>query len=202
MKLSKAKIWWLVVIGLLTFLILFIWATFNTLVSKEENIKTKWAQVENQYQRRADLIPNLVNIVKGYANHERKTLEAVILARSKATEITIQDNISPESIKKYAEVQNELSAALGKLWGVIENYPDLKANENFMLLQAQLEGAENRIAVERNNFNLSVKQYNVYLRRFPRNVIAPMLGFSRHSYYRADIGANQVPIVDFNDDDE
>lgn len=170
----------------------------NTLVVKDEGVKTAWSQVENQYQRRADLIPNLVNTVKGYAAHERETLEAVINARSKATQTTVDPtNMTPEAMQEYMKAQGELSQALGRLMVTVERYPDLKANENFLALQTQLEGTENRISTERMRFNEVTKEYNTYARRFPTSVIANMLGFSTKPYFEAESGAEKAPEVQF-----
>ena len=157
-----------------------------------------WAQVENVYQRRADLIPNLVETVKGYATHEQSTLEGVVSARARATQVTIDpDKIDAESLRRFQEAQGELGAALSRLLAVTENYPDLKANENFMQLQAQLEGTENRIAVERKKFNEVVRDYNVTVRQFPGNIVAAMFGFEAKPYFEADESAHQAPKVEF-----
>ena len=171
---------------------------YNNLVSKDEGVKNNWAQVENQYQRRADLIPNLVETVKGYAKHEQETFQAVIEARSKATQTNINpENLDEASLKKFADAQGDLSQALGKLMVVVENYPQLKANENFMTLQAQLEGTENRIAVERKRFNDAANDYNAYRRRFPNNLFAGMFGFESKAYFEAEKGAETAPKVSF-----
>ncbi len=176
----------------------FLWGTYNRLVKREENVKMAWSQVENQYQRRADLIPNLVNTVKGYAEHERETLTRVIEARAKATQTTVNaDNLNAESLEAFGEAQSELSRALSRLMVVIEKYPDLKANENFILLQGQLEGTENRIAFVRNEFNEAVNKYNVFRRRFPKNLIAMLLGFKRQAYFEAETGSDVAPEVEF-----
>lgn len=180
--------------------ILVIWgvSAYNSMVGRQENVNTAWSQVENQYQRRADLIPNLVNTVRGYAAHERSTLEAVVQARSQATQITIDpQNLTPEALQQYQQVQGNLSSALGRLLAVAENYPDLKANQNFLELQAQLEGTENRIAVERRRFNEAAQDYNSYIRRFPRNLFAGMFGFDRRPYFEAAPGSEQAPVVNF-----
>ncbi|MFI3262857.1 MAG: LemA family protein [Rikenellaceae bacterium] len=171
---------------------------YNTMVTMDEEINAAWSQVENQYQRRADLIPNLVNTVKGYASHEKETLEAVVEARSNATKITIDPtNLDEASIKKYTEAQGELTSALGKLLAITENYPDLKANQNFLELQAQLEGTENRISTERRKFNEAVKAYNAYIRTFPRNLIASMFSFESRAYFEAVSGSEVAPQVQF-----
>ncbi len=172
--------------------------TYNKLVISDEAVSAAWGQVENQYQRRSDLIPNLVNTVKGYAEHESTTLEGVIAARAKATQITVKaDDINPEQLEKYQAAQGELSQALGRLMAVSERYPDLKANQNFMQLQAQLEGTENRISTERKRFNDSVKSFNTLRRTFPRNVIANMFGLTAKEYFEASEGAEKAPEVKF-----
>lgn len=171
---------------------------YNTMVEKQESVESAWSQVENVYQRRADLIPNLVNTVKGYAAHESQTLENVIAARAKATQMTIDPtNLSPESIEQFQAAQGQLSQALGKLLAITENYPDLKANENFLQLQAQLEGTENRIAVERRNFNETAQAYNTYIRKFPYNITASIFGFDKKPYFKAEEGSEKAPVVEF-----
>ena len=178
----------------------FVWVknTYNNLVTSEEATTSAWSQVENVYQRRADLIPNLVATVKGYAAHESETLESVVAARAKATQVTIDpENLSTEEIAKYNDAQGELGNALGRLLLIQENYPDLKANENFRDLQAQLEGTENRIATERMKFNQAVKDYNTQIRRFPANILASMFGFEKKGYFEANAGAENAPKVEF-----
>ena len=171
---------------------------YNSLVSMDENVSNQWANVETQYQRRADLIPNLVNTVKGYAAHEKETLEGVIAARSQATQIKLDPtNLTPEKLAEYQKAQGQLATALGKLLAITENYPDLKANQNFLELQAQLEGTENRINVARKNFNDSAKAYNTAIRRFPKNILAGMFGFDKRAYFEAAEGAEQAPQVQF-----
>lgn len=171
---------------------------YNNMIEKEEAINKAWSNVENQYQRRSDLIPNLVNTVKGYAQHEENTLQAVVEARSKATQITVNaDELTPEKIKEYQAAQSEISNALGKLLAITESYPELKANENFKELQAQLEGTENRISVERRNFNEVVGNYNTYIRKFPQNLIAGIFGFEKHGYFEAEAGSEKAPKVEF-----
>ncbi|MFI3263354.1 MAG: LemA family protein [Rikenellaceae bacterium] len=171
---------------------------YNSMVTMDEEINAAWSQVENQYQRRADLIPNLVNTVKGYASHESETLEAVIQARANATQITIDPTkLDEASMKKYSAAQGEVSSALGKLLAVSESYPDLKANQNFLELQAQLEGTENRISTERRKFNETVKTYNAYIRTFPRNLIASMFSFASRAYFEAEAAAAKAPTVQF-----
>ena len=177
-----------------------VWAmgSRNSFVTKEEGVASAWAQVENVYQRRADLIPNLVETVKGYATHEQSTLEGVVSARARATQVTIDpDKIDAESLRRFQEAQGELGAALSRLLAVTENYPDLKANENFMQLQAQLEGTENRIAVARTRYTEAVKSYNVMIRRFPASIIASMFGFEKKAQFEAAQGAEVAPVVNF-----
>ena len=173
-------------------------STYNGFVQQQEGVEAAWAQVENVYQRRADLIPNLVATVKGYAKHEQETLDKVVSARAKATQITVDPtNLTAESLKKYQEAQGELGSALGKLLAITENYPDRKANENFLQLQAQLEGTENRITVERKTFNEVAQTYNSAIRQFPGNILAGMFGFERKPYFEAESGAEKAPKVEF-----
>ena len=173
-------------------------SAYNGLVTMDENVNTEWANVETQYQRRADLIPNLVNTVKGYAAHESETLESVIAARSKATQITIDPtNLTPEKLAEYQEAQGAVTSALGKLLAISESYPDLKANQNFLELQAQLEGTENRINEARRKFNNVAKEYNTAIRRFPKSILAGMFGFDKRAYFEAAEGAAEVPAVQF-----
>ena len=173
----------------------------NNLVTLEEGVKEKWSQVENVYQRRLDLIPNLVNTVKGYASHERETLEGVIEARSKATQISgeaLKNVINdPQAFQKFQESQSALSSALSKLMVVVERYPDLKANQNFLELQSQLEGTENRITVERKRYNEAAKEFNVTVRKFPTAMIASLFGFKEKAYFQADAAASKAPEVKF-----
>lgn len=172
--------------------------TYNTMVTQDEGVKTAWSQVENQYQRRMDLIPNLVNTVKGYATHEKETLEGVVSARAEATKTTIDpSNLNEESMKKFQAAQGELSSALSRLMVVLERYPDLKANQNFSELQAQLEGTENRISVERKRFNETAQSYNTYIRSFPTNILAGMFGFQPKAYFSAESSAEKAPKVEF-----
>lgn len=171
---------------------------YNSLVEKQQNVNQAWAQVENQYQRRADLIPNLVNTVKGYAAHESQTLEKVTEARAKATSITIDaDNLNEETLAKYQEAQNELSSALKSLLAVQEAYPDLKANENFMNLQTQLEGTENRISTERMRYTEAVRDYNTAIKKFPTTIYAGWFGFTPKPQFKAEAGAEKAPEVQF-----
>src|SRR5690606_14082930 len=171
---------------------------YNKMVELREGVDAQWGQVENVYQRRADLIPNLVNTVKGYAAHEQETLEGVIEARSKATSVNIDPSkLTPETIQQFNQAQEGLSSALSKLMVVVERYPDLKANQNFLDLQAQLEGTENRITVERMKFNETTQTYNAYIRKFPQVIYAGWFGFEKKSYFEAQQGAEKAPEVQF-----
>ncbi len=171
---------------------------YNTMVSQDENVKGKWAQVENAYQRRADLVPNLVNTVKGAAKHEESTLTAVVESRAKATSVTINaDDLSEENIAKFQKVQDEFSGSLSRLLASVEAYPDLKANQNFLELQAQLEGTENRISTERRSYNEAVQQYNTTVRSFPNNLMAGMFGFKAKGTFTAAPGSDKAPTVSF-----
>ncbi|MCQ2133445.1 MAG: LemA family protein [Bacteroidales bacterium] len=192
----------LIVIAVIAVAVLgiFVWVknTYNRLVQSEEGVTAAWAQVENVYQRRADLIPNLVATVKGYAEHERETLEAVTAARANATKVTVSpDQLDEQSIAAFQAAQNQLSGALGRLIAIAENYPDLKANQNFSDLQAQLEGTENRIAVERQKFNDEALAYNRQVRVFPDNIIASIFGLRTKGYFKASEGAENAPKVEF-----
>lgn len=194
MEKIKKYIPWIVVA------IIVIWgfSAFNGLVTKEEAVEGAWAQVENVYQRRADLIPNLVNTVKGYADFEKETLTGVIEARSKATSVTIDpSNLSPAAISQFQQAQDGLSSALSRLLVTVERYPELKANQNFLELQSQLEGTENRIAVERKRFNDIVQDYNTTIKRIPGRFIASLGGFERKGYFEASEGAEKAPEVKF-----
>ena len=178
----------------------FLWikGSYNKMVTMDEYVLNAWAQVENVYQRRADLIPNLVATVKGYAEHESSTLENVVAARARATQMRIDpENLSAEDLAKFNEAQGELSTALGRLLLIQENYPDLKANQQFSELQAQLEGTENRIATERMKFNDAAKAYNTLIRKFPDNIIASLFGFEKKGYFEAQAGAEVAPKVEF-----
>ena len=180
--------------------VIVIWAVsmYNGLVTMDESVNSQWANVETQYQRRADLIPNLVNTVKGYASHEKETLEGVVEARSKATQLQVNANdLTPEKLAEYQKAQGAVTSALGKLLPITENYPDLKANQNFLELQAQLEGTENRINVARTNFNNAAQAYNTAIRRFPKSLFASMLGFDKHAYFEAAEGTETAPTVSF-----
>ncbi len=186
---------WIVVIAVVA---IFLYVTYNGFVVKDEAVKTAWSKVETQYQRRADLVPNLVNTVKGYAAHESATLQGVVEARAKATSINLSaDELTPERMAAYQQAQSEVRSALGRLLAVAENYPDLKANQNFLELQAQIEGTENRIAVARADFNEAAKAYNVAVRRFPANLVAGLFGFGQKPYFEAAEGAAAAPAVQF-----
>ena len=187
-------------IALAAIAVVVVWGVskYNGLVVSGEKVESAWSQVENQYQRRSDLIPNLVNTVKGYAAHEQSTLEEVVAARAKATQVSIDaTSLTPEKLAEYQKVQGEVGSALGRLMAISEAYPDLKANQNFMELQAQLEGTENRIAVARRDFNEAVKAYNLRTKRFPSNIIAGMFGFESKAYFEAVSGAEKAPVVEF-----
>lgn len=190
----KKWIW----IGVVAVVAIFFYATYNGFVNREEGLKSAWSNVETQYQRRADLIPNLVNTVKGYAAHETQTLNEVTEARARATSINLSaDDLTPERLAQFQRAQAEVRSALGRLIAVSESYPDLKANQNFLELQAQLEGTENRIAVARKDFNAAVQQYNVSVRRFPANLVARMFGFGQKPYFESAEGAAAAPQVTF-----
>src|SRR3989339_1990144 len=172
--------------------------SYNSMVSQEEGVAAQWSNVENVYQRRADLIPNLVNTVKGYAEHEKETLAAVVEARAKATSVNINpEKLDAQSLQQFQEAQSGLSSALSRLMVVVEKYPDLKANQNFLDLQAQLEGTENRIAVERRNYNDAARTYNTTIRSFPASIVANSKGFEKKEYFKATEGAQSVPEVKF-----
>jgi LemA protein len=195
---NKKTVTWIVVLGVLAITVIWGVIRYNAIITAEENVNTAWSQVENQYQRRADLIPNLVETVKGYAAHERETLESVIAARAKATQVVVDPNhATAEQIAAFQAAQGEVSQALGRLMAISENYPDLKANQNFSALQSQLEGTENRITVARNNFNEVARQYNTLIRRFPTNLIANAMNADKRAYFEAEEGAEQVPQVRF-----
>ncbi len=189
---------WIAVAAVAVLGVVWVYRTYNRFVRMDEEVKNAWAQVETQYQRRSDLIPNLVNTVKGYAAHERETLEGVIEARAKATSVNLSvDELTPETMAEFQRAQEGVRSALGRLLVVAERYPDLKANQNFQELQAQLEGTENRIAVARERFNTTVRAYNVSVRRFPAVIIAGMFGFDQKPYFQADEKAQQAPVVEF-----
>lgn len=186
------------VIAIIAVIAIYFTSTYNSMVAQEEAVSTAWSNVENQYQRRSDLIPNLVNTVKGYAAHEKETFDAVVSARAKATQTTVSiDDLTPEKMQAYQRAQGEVGSALSRLLAVTENYPELKANENFKELQAQLEGTENRISVERRKFNETVRGYNTAIRKFPRNIVAGMFGFEKHPYFEAEEGSEKAPEVKF-----
>jgi len=186
-------------IGIVALLVFFSVGKYNSLVEQQQNVNQSWAQVENQYQRRSDLIPNLVNTVKGAADFEQQTLTNVIEARSKASSIQVsaEDLNNPQKLQQFQAAQKQLSGALSRLLVTVERYPELKANQNFRDLQVQLEGTENRIATERQRFNESVQQYNTSVQRFPNNIFAGIFGFDQKAYFEAEEGASEVPEVNF-----
>lgn len=189
---------WIIVIAVIAVIAIYFTSTYNSMVAQEEAVSTAWSNVENQYQRRSDLIPNLVNTVKGYAAHEKETFDAVVSARAKATQTTVSiDDLTPEKMQAYQRAQGEVGSALSRLLAVTENYPELKANENFKELQAQLEGTENRIGVERRKFNETARGYNTAIRKFPHNIVAGMFGFEKHPYFEAEEGSEKAPEVKF-----
>ena len=195
MKLSKGTIG---IIAAVVIICMWAASAYNSMVSEQEKATTALANVQSAYQRRADLIPNLVEVVKGYASHEKETFESVVAARSKATSITLDpSNITPEKLKEFQQAQGELGSALGKLIAIQENYPELKANENFHDLQIQLEGTENRIKEARNKFNSVVQQYNIVIRKFPKNILAGIFGFNTMDKFEAEAGAEKAPQVKF-----
>ncbi len=198
---AKSRKSW-ITIAVVAVIILFLYSSikgsYNGMVQKSESVDTQWANVENVFQRRADLIPNLVNTVKGYADFEKETLTSVIEARSKATGINIDPaNMTAESLSQFQNAQGQLSSALSKLMVVVERYPDLKANQNFLDLQAQLEGTENRIATERRKFNEIAKDYNTFIRLFPKNIWANIFNFDKRPYFQSEKGADKAPKVEF-----
>lgn len=194
----KSKLVLIVMLGVLAVVVIWGIGRYNAIITAEENVNTAWSQVENQYQRRADLVPNLVETVKGYAAHESETLDNVIAARAKTTQIVLDPtNATAEQIAAFQAAQGELSQALGRLMAVSENYPDLKASQNFSTLQAQLEGTENRITVARSNFNEMARQFNTLIRRFPTNIIANMVNAEKRLYFEAADDAHQAPKVQF-----
>lgn len=195
MKLTKGTIG---IIAAVVVIAMWAASAYNSMVGEQEKATTALANVQSAYQRRADLIPNLVEVVKGYAEHEKGTFEAVVNARAKATQITLDPtNLTPEKLQEYQQAQGELGAALGRLIAVQENYPDLKANENFKDLQVQLEGTENRINEARNTFNKVVQDYNVVIRSFPKNILAGLFGFDKMTKFEAEAGAEKAPKVHF-----
>ena len=192
----KKSTW--IILGVVAVIIIWAVGSYNGLVTKDEKVSEAWANVETVYQRRADLIPNLVNTVKGYAAYEQETLQSVTNARANATNITIDPSTATtEDMKRYMAAQQEVGSALGRLIAIAENYPDLKANQNFLELQKQLEGTENRISTERRKYNETVKSFNASIRRFPTNLIAGMFGFEKRSMFEAQEGAEVAPVVEF-----
>lgn len=192
----KKTLW--ILLAIVAVVVVWGYSVYNGLVEKEEAVHSAWSDVETQYQRRADLIPNLVNTVKGYATHEKETLDAVVEARSKATSLNVAAaDLTPERLAAYQQAQEGVRSALGRLIAIAENYPDLKANSNFQELQAQLEGTENRIAVARTDFNEKTRAYNVAIRRFPTNLIAGMCSFESKPYFEANEGTQNAPEVVF-----
>lgn len=198
MELIKKNLGLVITIGIIAIAVMWCISGYNGLVSMDEGVQNKWADVETQYQRRADLIPNLVNTVKGYAAHEKETLESVVKARSEATSVKIDpSNMTAEQMAQYQNAQNGVTSALSKLLLVVEKYPDLKANQNFQELQSQLEGTENRIAVARRDYNAVAKEYNTAVRKFPKNILAGMFGFEKKEYFEAQEGSEDAPEVKF-----
>ncbi|MBO5672406.1 MAG: LemA family protein [Alistipes sp.] len=192
----KKSTW--IILGVIAVVVIWAVGSYNGLVTKDEKVSEAWANVETVYQRRADLIPNLVNTVKGYAAHEQETLQSVVEARAHATNITLDPTTATaEDMKRYMAAQQEVGSALGRLIAIAENYPDLKANQNFLELQKQLEGTENRISTERRKYNEMVKNFNASIRRFPTNLIAGMFGFEKRSMFEAQEGAEVAPVVEF-----
>jgi len=197
-SMKKGWIIFLIIVGTIVLIGVFVSGINNSMVTKQEGVNTAWSNVENVYQRRLDLIPNLVNIVKGVANFEQSTLTAVIEARAKATSITIDPSkATPQQLQQFTEAQNGVKSSLSRLMVVVEKYPELKATQNFSELQAQLEGTENRIAVERRKFNEAAQTYNTYIRRFPNSLFAGMFNFQPRAYFEADKGAEKAPEVKF-----
>ena len=195
---KKSVITLLAILAVVAIIVISAIGTYNGLVTMDENVSGQWANVETQYQRRADLIPNLVNTVKGYATHEKETLEGVIQARSQATQIKVDAaDLTPEKLAEYQKAQGAVTQALGKLLAITENYHELKANQNFLELQAQLEGTENRINVARKNFNDAAQASNVGIRRFPKSIFASAFGFEKRAYFEAAEGSEQAPEVKF-----
>lgn len=198
MELIKKNLGLVITIGIIAIAVMWCVSGYNGLVSMDEGVQNKWADVETQYQRRADLIPNLVNTVKGYAAHEKETLESVVKARSEATSVKIDpSNMTAEQMAQYQNAQNGVTSALSKLLLVVEKYPDLKANQNFQELQSQLEGTENRIAVARRDYNAVAMEYNTAVRKFPKNILAGMFGFEKKEYFEAQEGSEAAPEVKF-----
>jgi len=190
------KATWIVVIAAIAVVLFWMFGKYNAMVTAEENVETAWGQVENQYQRRADLIPNLVSIVKQFAKHETEVYTQTMEARAHATQVTLDpSNATPEQLAAYQRAQGELSQALGRLMAVAESYPEIKSNENFLQLQSQLEGTENRITVARNTFNETAREFNILIRKFPANIVASIFGFTKKPYFEAEEGAEKAPDV-------
>jgi LemA protein len=188
----------LIILGVVVLIVFWAIGRYNNMVAKEEGVKTAWSNVETQYQRRSDLIPNLVNVVKGYASHEKEVLQGVVEARAKATSMNIDaSKLDAETMKEFQAAQSQVSSSLSRLLLVVENYPDLKANQNFLELQSQLEGTENRIAVERKRFNETVNDFNTYIRTFPNNMIAGFGGFTQKERFASEEGSEKAPEVKF-----
>ncbi len=196
--LNRTKLMLIIVTAVMAIAILWVVNSYNRMVAAQEAVTTEWANVESQYQRRADLIPNLVATIKGYATHENETLETVVEARAKATQTKLDiNNFSREDFEEYQAAQGELNSALGRLMMITENYPDLKANQNFRDLQEQLEGTENRIQITRQSYNNTARAYNTMIRRFPNNILSNMFGFDLVTYFKVDIEATKAPQVTF-----
>lgn len=194
----KKHLVWIIPAVIVVVIVMWVSGAYNSMVKLDEGVQGKWADVETQYQRRADLIPNLVSTVKGYAAHESETLESVVKARSEASSVKVDpENITPEKLAEYQKAQSGVSSALGRLMVIVEKYPDLKANQNFLELQSQLEGTENRINVARRDFNEAAKNYNTIIRSFPKNILAGMFGFEKKAYFEAEKGAETAPKVEF-----
>ena len=194
----KKNLGWIIPVAIVVVIVLWAIGGYNGMVQMDEQVQNSWANVETQYQRRADLIPNLVSTVKGYAKHEQQTLEEVVKARSEATQLKVDaENLTPEKLAAFQKAQSGVSSALGRLLAVAENYPDLKANQNFLELQSQLEGTENRITVARKDFNDTAKSYNQAIRQFPKNILAGIFGFEKKSYFEAEAGSEKAPKVEF-----
>ena len=194
----KKHLGWIIPVVIVVIIVMWGIGGYNGMVTLDEGVQNKWADVETQYQRRADLIPNLVNTVKGYAAHESQTLENVVKARSEASSVKVDpQNITPEKLAEYQKAQSGVSSALGRLMVIVEKYPDLKANQNFLELQSQLEGTENRINTARRDFNDAAKGFNTEIRRFPKNILAGMFGFEKKAYFEAEKGAEKAPEVKF-----
>lgn len=188
----------IILIGIIAVIVIWAISAYNGMVTHEENVSKTWSDVETTYQRRADLIPNLVNTVKGYANHESSTFEAVTKARANATQMRISaDDLTEENMRKYQQAMGEMNSALARLMAISESYPELKASENFSELQAQIEGTENRINEARKKYNAAVKEYNIKVRRFPGNIVAGIFGFEKKAEFKASEGAEKAPEVNF-----